>query len=295
MVNGIREESEKGNLHHAVLFLCTDNSTVEGAVTKGNTPSPRLFELIMELKRCQMLHEFMVHVIHVSGTRMISQGTDGVSRGDIKQVMTIDKPIRQLVPINISAMDLSATLREWMSSWCGGNALFLEPAQWFQDGHDIRFDNSSPPPRRMLHESGIYVWTPPPAIADVALEQLRHSRLKRQKSLHVVVIPRLFVYLWRKQLHKAADLVVTPPLGLSFWPNDMHGPLLIAFCFLFCRFNPWCARGTLKLHAVERKLQEMWCTKNMDGRNLLRQLRMEMVKLPTMPEHVVRSVLFFEH
>ena len=294
-VKGIRKEAKAGNLHHALLFICTDNSTVEGAVTKGNSPSEHLFELVVDLKSDQMRYEFMTYVIHVSGNRMIRQGTDGVSRGDMSQALSVDKPIRELIPIDVSALDRCEGLTDWLKSWVGKSALFLEPAHWFLEGHDIRFDKSMPLPRAMLHESGTYIWTPPPAIADVAIEQLRYARLKRQKSLHIILIPRLFVYLWRKQLCKASDLVMTIPVGLSFWPCHMCEPLLIAFCFPFSRFDPWCARGTPKLCAVERKLQEMWGSKNLDGRSVLRELRMELAKLPTMPQHVVRSVLFFEH
>ena len=220
------------------MFICTDNSIIEGAVTKGNSPSQRTYELVIDLNSCQMQYEFKAYIIHVSGTRMIKQGIDGVSRGDVKQALLINRPLRDLIPIDESALERWSGLKDWLKSWLGNSAVFLQPDQWFVEGHDIRFVNSSSYPRKMHFESGVYVWSPPPVIADVALEQLRCARLKRQNSLHVVVTPRLFVYLWRKQLHKAADLALIPPLGLSFWPCHMHEPLLIAFCSPFFRFDP---------------------------------------------------------
>ena len=63
--------------------MCTDNSTVEGAVMKGNSPSPKLHKLVKDLKQAEMDFSFRTYVIHVSGKRMIVQGTDGVSRGEL--------------------------------------------------------------------------------------------------------------------------------------------------------------------------------------------------------------------
>ena len=293
-VKGIKEEAAKGTLRHALLFLCTDNSTVESAVSKGNTPSPKLFKLVMELKKCQMEHGFMVHVIHVSGARMIRQGTDGVSRGELGQALKLDKPIREFIPINISALDRTDRLRPWLDSWMGKDTIVLEPSQWYVEAHDIRFEKSAPPPRSLYYEHGTYLWASPPALGDVALEQLRYARIKRQRSTHIFLIPKLFAYLWWKQLYKCMDLIVIVPVGLSFWPLDMYEPLYLAFCFPFARFKPWISRGTPKLCYVERELQKVWKEKGMDGRDLLLKLRVELKDLSTLPEHVVRSLLFFE-
>ena len=56
-----------------------------------------------------------------------------------------------------------------------------------------------------------YVWSPPPSIGDVALEQLRYARIKRQASIQVFLIPKLFLYLWCRQLYKAMDLILFLP------------------------------------------------------------------------------------
>ena len=43
MVTGAKEEAKTGKLCQALMFLCADNSTAEGAAAKGNSPSPKLF------------------------------------------------------------------------------------------------------------------------------------------------------------------------------------------------------------------------------------------------------------
>ena len=72
---------------------------------KGNSPSPKLFKLIVDSNECTMKYCFVIYAIHVSESRMIQQGTDGVSRGKIKQGLMIDKPIREFVLIDMLALD----------------------------------------------------------------------------------------------------------------------------------------------------------------------------------------------
>jgi hypothetical protein len=42
-----------------------------------------------------------------------------------------------------------------------------------------------------VHKAGTFVWAPPPAAAAVAIEELCKARIKRQDSLHIVIVPRL--------------------------------------------------------------------------------------------------------
>ena len=49
---------------------------------------------------------------------------------------------------------------------------------------------------------GTFVWTPPPAAAAVAIEELRKARIKRQQLLNVVVIPMLNLRLRAIELNQ---------------------------------------------------------------------------------------------
>ena len=77
----MEKEYESGNFHNQEVFLCADNAVAERAFYKGNSKSPLLFSLILRLRRLQMKANFKLHLIHVAGSRMIEQGTDGLSRG----------------------------------------------------------------------------------------------------------------------------------------------------------------------------------------------------------------------
>ena len=194
------------------MFLFADNSTVETAVAKGNSPSRKLFELVKRLKTLQMKYGFEIHVIHVAGTRMIMQGTDGLSRGDVTKTLLNTKPLRFYAPIHLNALERLEGLDQWIKSWSGSAAMFLNPENWFVEAHDLRLVGER---HNLKIESGTYIWTPPPCITDVTLEQLRCARIKRQDSIHIMVVPKLFFSLWRRQLYKAMDMILCLLPGLK--------------------------------------------------------------------------------
>ena len=289
LVEGLEEEAKRGKLTNALLFFFTDNSTAETAIAKGNSPSRHLFELVLRIKALQMKYGFELHVIHVAGTRMIEQGTDGLSRGAVKVQGLNKKTLKEYAPLNLNALERCDVLLSWVKSWIGSHFL-LSPKHWFVEAHDLRFT----PARNIYTESATYLWIPPPCITDVALEQLRYARLKRQLSTHVMVVPKLFFGLWRRQLFKCMDMILFLPPGFHCWPSNMHEPLILAFAFPFSRFEPWCIKNTPKVCALARKMQALWKAKEVDGSDNLRKFLLEVKRLPTMPEHVVRQLLFFE-
>jgi hypothetical protein len=59
----------------------TDNSTVESCLYKGNSSTPKLFRLMVCMGKLEMTHNARIVVAHVSGKRMIKEGTGGLSRG----------------------------------------------------------------------------------------------------------------------------------------------------------------------------------------------------------------------
>jgi hypothetical protein len=122
------------------------------------------------------------------------------------------------------------------------------------DGGKIGWDGHWRPTLR----TGKFVWTPAPAAALVALEELRKARIKRQHSSHIFICPRVMTPEWLKQLHKASDVVISVPAGHPAWPKQMYEPVLIGLVFLFVRHDPWQLRGTAKMYALEWKLRGLW-------------------------------------
>ena len=296
VVCALEDEGKKGNLNDAIIFLCTDNSTVEAGLAKGNSTSRKLFELVLRVRRLQMKFRCTIIVTHVAGKRMEAQGTDGVSRGHLKEGVSTGADMLSFIPLHLSALQRSASLKGWLQSWLGTHAEFLEPDDWFERGHDFSGgakDSQGFWRPRIL--PGTFVWSPPPAAADVALEELRKARLKRQDSLHVVVIPRLLKPEWFRQLYKTCDLVFDVPIGADCWPSNMFEPIVIGIVFPFLSRPPWQLRRTPKMFQVVRTMRKMWKIGDLAARDFLCQLLLEYAKLSSVPPNVVRKMLHFKH
>jgi hypothetical protein len=146
------------------ICMFTDNSTSEAAFWKGTSSSPLLFELVPRLRQLEMNHNLMIHVVHVAGTQMIDQGTDGLSRADHSTGAVTGRDIRHWVPLNRGAIERAPELGGWLGEATKGLRFeTLEPEGWFGSGHG----------------AGNYIWAPPPSAADVVVEQLGKARLKR--------------------------------------------------------------------------------------------------------------------
>ena len=80
-VEALEAEAEEGHLEGAIVFLNTNSSTVDSVMYKGNSKNPLLHELVIRAKRLEIKHGAHFYVSHVSGRRMMGQGTDGLSQG----------------------------------------------------------------------------------------------------------------------------------------------------------------------------------------------------------------------
>ena len=84
-MNTVGEEARAGRLRDCELFLFTDNSTAEACFYHGSSTSASLHGLVLELRTLEMTYGMTIHVVHIAGSRMIAQGTDGCSRGSLME------------------------------------------------------------------------------------------------------------------------------------------------------------------------------------------------------------------
>jgi hypothetical protein len=295
VVCALEAEARSGALEGAIIFMCTDNSTVEAALAKGNSSSRKLFELVLRVRLLEMRHHCRIIVSHVSGERMRAQGTDGVSRGQMKEGVTAGLDMMSFIPFHESALKRSPTVRDWIASWLGTGAEFLSPEDWYERGHDVSGGSyDSKGFWRSTFKPGKFVWSPPPAAANVALEELRKARIKRQHSIHVFVCPRLLKPLWFRQLYKVSDVVFDVPPGVCCWSSHMYEPMVIGIVFPFLSRAPWQVRSTPKMLSVERQLRKVWEVSDVAPRNLLRKLLLDHERIQSLPSDVVRRMLYYE-
>jgi hypothetical protein len=76
-----REKVVFNKLNGRMVFYFTDNEITYNICKKGSSKTLSLHILVQQLKALELTLGCRLEVIHVSGTTMITQGTDGLSRG----------------------------------------------------------------------------------------------------------------------------------------------------------------------------------------------------------------------
>jgi hypothetical protein len=224
-VDGLEQQVKAGRIVGAEVSLFTDNSKAEAVYYKGNSLSRKLFKLMLRLRKLEMDTSLISHVVHVAGTRMIAEGGDGGSRGDLTQGVMAGEPILGYIPSHLSVLEREPTLEKWVHSWLDeerGPLTTLRPEGWFEEGQ----------------QDGNFLWAPPAAATEVVVEQLGEARHRRPNCLHNTVVPRLMTSRWRKGLLKESDLEIVIPIGSSVWGKEMHEPSLMFISFPLYRHPP---------------------------------------------------------
>jgi hypothetical protein len=214
---------KKEDLSGYEIYMFTDNSTAEAAFWKGTSASSRLFELVLQLKRLELECDIILHVVHISGKRMIAQGTDGLSRADHSQGVMQGKPIQDFVPLHLSPYDREVEIKPWLDRITAGlNPIFLTPEDWFTTGHG----------------HGTFVWVTPPAATEVVVEQLGRARLKRPSSLHLILVPRVMTGRWRRHLTRGSEAYLRIDWETVWNLKTHYEPLLLFICFPYRSESP---------------------------------------------------------
>ena len=291
LVVTLEQGLESGQLHLTEVWIFTDNSVSESVFWCGHSSSPLLSSLILRLHLLEMSGRVRIHMVHIPGTRMIEQGTDGLLRGDINRGVMTGTSMLQYVPLHLSALERQPSVGTWIRSWIPDQAPhFLLPGDWFEAGHGLHSGTIDPFGSWMPSEAPTswLVWSPPPSLADVALDELEESRHKRKHLNHIWVAPHLMTYLWRKRLHKICDIVFSiPPGSRPFWPRHEHEPLIFGLTLRFSVSSPWQTKFTAGVLDLERALPAVWASTNKHERYLLREFCLTPGRMDSMSGRVV--------
>ena len=118
LVETIESLYEEGKLRDCEIFLFTYNIVADYAHYKGSSSCKVLFELVLKLRLVQQKGGLMLHVGHVSGTRMVKSGVDGLSRGETGEGVMQGKEMLSFIPLHLDAMERSnGAVHTWVESW----------------------------------------------------------------------------------------------------------------------------------------------------------------------------------
>jgi hypothetical protein len=87
-----------------------------------------------------MKYGFSLHVAHVAGTRMIAQGTDGLSRGLMLEAVVRGEDMLSFVDLSKTAIEQHQGFLNFVKTWLDssvGSSKPLSTKEWFQEGHGI--------------------------------------------------------------------------------------------------------------------------------------------------------------
>lgn len=262
------------------IFLFTDNSATEAVFRKGNSVSEKLFDLMVCLKEIEMNHRLKLHVIHVSGQRMIEQGGDGLSRADMTQGVMAGRRMEEFIPLNEATFERSPGIIKWVKSWWddgrGRLEIHKDPKDWFTS----------------CHQPGNHLWMPPPGAADVVAEELGKAIHKRPYNCHIVLVPRLMTNEWKRAMMRRTDICLEAPAGcMEAWPTSMFEPLLIFVYFPLLRQAPWSYKNTPYCTEFGGLMRKMWESSEMQQRNCLRKFLTRSRKVERLSKKLVWEVL----
>ena len=184
-----------------------------------------------------------LHIIWVAGTRMIEQGTDGFSRGDLENGVATGTDMLTYVPLNETAFDRQTNLEDWLRSTLFGTWTTLTASGWYDEGQ----------------QAGQFIWAPAPAAAEAALDQLCEAKHIRPEGSHIFVCPALLTPRWRRKLGKIADALFHVPVGSRVWSKNQHEPVLIGLMCPLLSSRPWQVRHCSSVLAQLRlDLPKVW-------------------------------------
>ena len=117
LLQTLQNEKSKGGIRvrNRRLLYFTDNMVTYDVFRRGSSKSTPLWKLFLQIKLLEIELECLVQVLHVPGTTMILQGTDGLSRGVEMQNLGSYKS-NSLVPLLWRAAPATPIVLDWVLS-----------------------------------------------------------------------------------------------------------------------------------------------------------------------------------
>jgi hypothetical protein len=215
-----RAKAQKARVQGCTFFYFTDNIFTYFRVMKGASRSPGLQEVVEDIKLLEAELGCHLEVIHIPGTAIITQSTDGLSRG------IWYSPLHEHPPQTIILHDIFAPLgfSDDVGDWARSQAGIPPSTEWHFRHWDAPWEFASVANR-------LTIWTPPPEVAAQLLHFLLLSYVEASASTScLLLIPRILQLRWSRM----SRIVLT--IGIyqrSFIPLYCHSVLTIPVVLLY--------------------------------------------------------------
>jgi len=156
-----------------------------------------------------------IRYVWFSGKRMIWQGTDSLSRGDLTSGVMAAEDFLKFIPLDESVFQRDNTMKPKLLSCLPGEWRVVTKEDWFHGAcnePDVR-----------------WTWSPPPALARTVLELMCEMKHMFPKSRHVFICPALMTGNWQKTLRKKGDVTLSIAVGNPVWASFQFEHLIIVF------------------------------------------------------------------
>ena len=215
----LQNEAKLGGarVRHRRLIYCTDNSVMCDIFRKGVSKSDTLQRLFLEVKLLELQLECHLLLIHVPGTTMIREGTDGLSRGiPIQPLYRYEG--NSLLPLLWRAASPSTPLLNWALSKI--KTPWNSTASWIF--HEDYTDWSR---SKMLGQN--VLWCVTPGFGKQAILQALYTWIETPTQCgHIFIIPRIMQREFGRVSKNVLYLGQHTDLPLSF-------TLLVPFVLLY--------------------------------------------------------------
>jgi hypothetical protein len=220
---------QQNRVRGATLFYFTDNIVTYYVIQNGSSSSPVLHDLVRAVKHLELLLECRVEVIHVPGTLMIVQGTDGLSRG-LSMAQTRQPTSSLTIAAQVlAAVPFSPSLGGWLLEQVGLPACL----PYTQCGTTTAWSFE-------LIFGKLSIWNPTPEIARQALRAFLDIWVEGATTTSAIfVIPRVLQRDWGYLSKHVHEIAVVYPRDL---PSDIaivsHVPFVILYVPRYVRSMP---------------------------------------------------------
>lgn len=199
LLRTLEQEAASERLCGCTIFYFTDNIVTYYVAHSGGSSVPALHRLIRELKKLELLLDVHLEVVHVPGKHMITQQTDGLSRGlAFSNGRSLRSPEEEVTRL-FRGVDYTPALVPWVMH-VSGRSWRHRPLKPMDSLKNWRF-------QEVVHEST--VWTPLPEWADQIILAVLNVWIEQPWSTEAYfLVPRIFQRRWGHKSKYIRELAI---------------------------------------------------------------------------------------